>query len=41
MSDNNSEMKFEYWMVAELIEIEDYADRSKKLDEFIEYLEVA
>ena len=32
-------MKFEYWMVAELIEIEDYASRSKKLEEFIEYLD--
>ena len=32
-------MKFDYWMVAELIEIEGYANRSKKLDEFIEILE--
>ncbi len=32
-------MKFEYWMVAELIEIEEYPDRCKKLEEFIQHLE--
>jgi hypothetical protein len=33
-------MKFDYWMVAELIEIEEYSERSKKLEEFIEFLEI-
>jgi hypothetical protein len=33
-------MKWEQWMILQLIEVETYAERVKKMEEFIAFMEV-